>query len=239
MNRKEYMEELENLLNNIQENEREEALQYYNDYFDEAGEENEEQVIEQLGTPAKVAAIIKTSLQESVNEAGEFTERGYSDPRFTINYEVIDGNESNHNDHDTTQRTYTRERKQAKEMSGGKIALLVILCLFAIPVGLPLLGGLFGIVMAFLGVIFALFVSFAAIAVSFCIAGIVVFIVGIVTMFTEPITGIFSCGVALVLFGVGVLFVLLTVQVCYKFIPWIFSNLVKLFQRPLRRRTVV
>ena len=41
MNRKEFMERLERLLWNISDSEREEALQYYNDYFDDAGEENE------------------------------------------------------------------------------------------------------------------------------------------------------------------------------------------------------
>ena len=39
MNRTEFMERLERLLWNISDSEREEALQYYNDYFDDAGEE--------------------------------------------------------------------------------------------------------------------------------------------------------------------------------------------------------
>lgn len=47
MNRKEFMERLERLLWNISDSEREEALQYYNDYFDDAGEENEAKVIEE------------------------------------------------------------------------------------------------------------------------------------------------------------------------------------------------
>ena len=45
MSRTEYMRELDALLQGILKEEREEAMQYYNDYFDEAGEENEEQVI--------------------------------------------------------------------------------------------------------------------------------------------------------------------------------------------------
>lgn len=51
MSRKEFMERLEKLLWNISESEREEALQYYNDYFDDAGEENEAKVIEEPGEP--------------------------------------------------------------------------------------------------------------------------------------------------------------------------------------------
>ena len=51
MSRKEFMERLEKLLWNISDSEREEALQYYNDYFDDAGEENEAEVTEDQGGP--------------------------------------------------------------------------------------------------------------------------------------------------------------------------------------------
>mgnify|MGYP007010212161 CR=1 FL=1 len=44
MNRKQFMEELRQLLTGISEEERVEALQYYEDYFDDAGAENEQQV---------------------------------------------------------------------------------------------------------------------------------------------------------------------------------------------------
>ena len=40
-----FMRELEYLLQDVQDEEKDEALQYYRDYFDEAGPENEEQVI--------------------------------------------------------------------------------------------------------------------------------------------------------------------------------------------------
>lgn len=236
MSRKEFLEELENMLNNIQDSEREEALQYYNDYFDEAGPENEEQVISELGTPAKVAAIIKTSLQENVNESGEFTDRGYSDPRFTINYEVVDCNESSQSNENTNHRTYTRERKIGREFSGGKIALIIILCILAIPVVLPILGTLFGLIMGIIGVLIGLFVAIAALAVSLCIGGVAVFGVGFVTLFSTPVAGIFSCGIGLILVGVGVLFVLLTAQICCRFIPWLFESFVNLCRVPLRRR---
>ena len=42
MSRTEYMRELDALLHGISKEEREEAMQYYNDYFDDAGSENEE-----------------------------------------------------------------------------------------------------------------------------------------------------------------------------------------------------
>ena len=59
MNRKQFMEQLERLLSDISEAERQEALEYYEGYFDDAGPENEGEVIRELGNPGKVAAIIK------------------------------------------------------------------------------------------------------------------------------------------------------------------------------------
>ena len=49
MSRWEFMRRLEELLLDISPNEREEALQYYNDYFNDAGKENEKEVIGALG----------------------------------------------------------------------------------------------------------------------------------------------------------------------------------------------
>lgn len=68
MNRTEFMRQLESLLQNISATEREEALQYYNEYFNDAGPENEQNVIEALGNPAKVAENIKKDISGTVME---------------------------------------------------------------------------------------------------------------------------------------------------------------------------
>lgn len=65
MKRAEFMRQLESLLQSIPAAEREEALQYYNNYFDDAGEDSEQEVIEALGNPARVAENIKRDLLES------------------------------------------------------------------------------------------------------------------------------------------------------------------------------
>ena len=51
MNRVEFMETLSRLLQDIPEEDRIDALKYYNDYFDDAGSENEQNVIEELESP--------------------------------------------------------------------------------------------------------------------------------------------------------------------------------------------
>ena len=63
MNKVGFMSQLESLLSDVPTAEREEALQYYNDYFEDAGEENEADVIASLGSPKTIAENIKAELK--------------------------------------------------------------------------------------------------------------------------------------------------------------------------------
>ena len=86
MNRTDFMNQLESLLQNISPAEREEALQYYNEYFNDAGSENEQDVIEALGNPAKVAENIKRDLYGS--GYGDTTyQRAVSNDRAVVQYQ--------------------------------------------------------------------------------------------------------------------------------------------------------
>ena len=76
MSRWKFMRQLEELLSDISPNEREEALQYYNDYFNDAGRENEQEVIKALGYTEQVAGIVRDGLSGNEN-LGEFTESGF------------------------------------------------------------------------------------------------------------------------------------------------------------------
>lgn len=76
MNREEFMRRLTALLQDVPPAEREEALTYYNEYFDDAGEENEADVIAALGSPEELAKSIKAGLADGGN-GGEFTESGF------------------------------------------------------------------------------------------------------------------------------------------------------------------
>jgi uncharacterized membrane protein len=92
MSRLEFIKELERLLAEIAEEERAEALFYYENYFEDAGPEREQEILEQLGSPEKIAANIKAELGNSSNNersTGYFTERGYEDdsmkdPKFEV-----------------------------------------------------------------------------------------------------------------------------------------------------------
>ena len=58
MNREQFIAQLARLLQDLPPAERQEAIRYYQEYFDDAGEENEDAVIQELGSPGKVAASI-------------------------------------------------------------------------------------------------------------------------------------------------------------------------------------
>jgi hypothetical protein len=59
VNKKDFMKELKTLLWELPEDEKQDALKYYLDYFEDAGVENEESVLREIGSPVKVAAQIK------------------------------------------------------------------------------------------------------------------------------------------------------------------------------------
>lgn len=85
MSREMFLKRLEELLYDLPEEERINALEYYEDYFEEAGPDMELQVIRELGSPERIVAIIKTNLLREVENRstdGEFTEHGYSAPEF-------------------------------------------------------------------------------------------------------------------------------------------------------------
>lgn len=78
MNRSEFMFQLAQHLADLSQAERSEALKYYQDYFDDAGPENEQRIIEELGAPEDVAASIKEGISSENVQRGEFSERGFT-----------------------------------------------------------------------------------------------------------------------------------------------------------------
>ncbi|MEG0378184.1 MAG: DUF1700 domain-containing protein, partial [Eubacterium sp.] len=62
MNREKFLSILSRKLKKISFEDRQDILDYYNEYFDDAGIENEQQVIEELGAPAKLAVKLRGDL---------------------------------------------------------------------------------------------------------------------------------------------------------------------------------
>ena len=133
MNREEFMAKLKALLGDIPADEREEALQYYEDYFDDAGADNEAEVIRELESPQRVAAMIKNDLKHTGND-GEFTENGY-EQEWASKKEVPQRKGYSYQSGQTGEYSY--EASQGRNDKLVKIALIVLIALIVCPVVIP------------------------------------------------------------------------------------------------------
>lgn len=219
MNRIEFMTELAALLQDISVEERKEAMQYYNDYFDDAGGENEEQIIKELGSPAKVAAEVKAGLSGQDGKSGEYRETGYTDTRFE---EV----KSPANPGPRTNNTL-------------KIVLIILIILFGAPIAIPLGIGALCVVFGLTIALFVFFLGILVASVVVTVAGICILIAGITLLVPELAVGLALVGTGLILSVIGVIAAVASVKLCAVAIPGIFRGIVWLCRRPFQNRKVV
>lgn len=59
MTKKEFLSQLEKELEDLSKEERISALKYYEDYFEDAGKENEKDVIKELESPKKLQKLLE------------------------------------------------------------------------------------------------------------------------------------------------------------------------------------
>lgn len=332
MNRAEFMRRLAELLGDVAPTEREEAIQYYNDYFDDAGEENESGVIAALGTPEELVRSIKAGLSDG-GSGGEFTESGFHGYTQTAKDEIIrpedvnaakqadktgswtegdyhdsaygeghdderykderggfgqqepqtgfgngyydgayyrrpegdglyggrqdrrrdnnpyeqagtqntsygQGNEQNagYNQYGYGTGTSYGQAKTAKEpMSGGMIALIVIVAVLTSPIWLGLLGSFFGVAVGLIATLFALFLAFLIIGVVFVVVAIALLVTGIGLLFSTPFGGLCLIGTALALFALGLVAIWVMVALAGTAIPAFVRGIVSLCQKIFRR----
>ena len=124
MNRNDYMAALRRALSILPEEERASALRYYEEYFDDAGPENEGRVIADLGDPQTVAAQILADYRELTAVPPQ-------------------------------QDAPPQDAPPRRRWRGIPPWLLIVLVLLAIPIGLPLAGGLLLAVLGVIGAVLA------------------------------------------------------------------------------------
>ena len=192
MNRQEFMNRLEYLLRGIPASEREDALAYYNDYFDEAGAENEAQVIQELGSPDAVAEKILVDVQQD----GARQERGeYSSPE-------PDAYEKRGWEQEAATPHMSNEKKKMDKST--KILLIIILIL-TFPIWIGVVAGLLGAVVGVIGALFGVVVGFIGAAFGLVVGGVACMIGGILCLVPAPVDGLVSIGVGAILAAIGLL----------------------------------
>lgn len=197
MNKEEFLRELAYLLQSIPDNERAEALQYYEDYFNDAGLENEQKVLEELESPRKVADNIKDGLRAGM------------DCR-----DIPEGSTQNTNPYQNASPVQEKEG-----MPAWAIVLIVIGCILGSPL---IIGGivlLFGLIITVAAVMASLVIGFGAAGAATLVSGIMVMLTGLIHLAGTPFSGMIVIGVGLICFAVGILFMMLTVFLCGCAIP--------------------
>lgn len=226
MNRQLFMRDLNRFLADLPTEEREQALNYYEDYFEDAGIENEQKVIEELGSPVDVAKQIKSVNREHISYGEGSAAKAIAYPK------VMEDSTSQHSqqNHSENNIFHPQENKAKKSWTQdpGKVTLVVILAVLAIPVGLPLLSTLFGVAVSIIACLFSLFI------VLFVMGGALVFsgIAGIVCTVFAAIGGhyassVLTLGFSLILISLGLILLWLGVLFCSKGIPAVWKLIIK------------
>jgi uncharacterized membrane protein len=184
MNKNQFLNTLRNKLKKLPKDELDSVIVYYTEYFEDASKESEEQkIIEQLGSPVKIAHQIM--MDNAIKN---------------IDYE---------------------EPSIKKQLSS---IWLVILGVFALPVGLPVAVILFALVLSLFVMIFSLFISIVAIG----IYGFVLFLFGISLIFFESFaSACFFIGSGVAILGLTIALITPFLIISIKFLKLLALKLIK------------
>lgn len=234
MTKYEFLGDLSRLLSDLSEEERSEALQYYEDYFADAGREQEQAVIQELESPEKVAAKIHGTTLEEVEygEQSEMRDAAYPEPRESskekrnFNWQK-DGQTGDFQQTWEENRTQGSDRRNVLDEKSNrtlKWVLIITLIIVAIPIVLPVVTTLFGLLIAVIAVFFALFCALFGSGIGLGVGGIVSIFVGLYhCMIADFANGILDIGVGLVLLPVGIILCYFGVFVFMKLLPGIWK----------------
>ena len=226
MTRNDFMNKLKSLLQEMPESEREEALQYYNDYFDDAGIDNEQEVLESLGSPEQVAASIKDDIM-GMND-GEFTEKGFKNFNENMNEVSVVSldkkSKYNNTGSDNSDNNNKRFDKNAEAKNKeDNTVLIIVLCILLSPLIISAFSVILSAVAGVIGVLIGIVAVLISCAVVFVVTSIVCLILGFMTMSKSIIAGILLVGVTFVLLALGLLGIWLMVETIYLiklFVPY-------------------
>lgn len=216
MNRIEYMTRLAQLLQDVPEEERREAMKYYNDYFDEAGEENEEKVASELGSPEKVAATIKADLYGNSNAAGEYAQTEYQD----------------------TQVAFGNLQDEKKKNNWLKILLIIFIAAAVISIVGPIAIAVIAVVVAVVFSGFILLIGCAITTICIMITGFALFIAGLTQVAAAIEVALALTGAGLIIFVLGMVGTVLLIKLCIFLFPVMFRGIANMCKKMFQGKKV-
>ena len=227
MNREQFMKQLSYLLQDINDDDREDALNYYENYFDEAGFGYETDITNEIGSPERAASIIRTSLFGNPDEAGEFTDSGYENSRFKDpGYELAEPLPENDHTDAADSGSQKAERSGPRTSRLLKVLLWIVLLIAGAPLLLGIGGSIAGLTAAIAGIAFAILISLGVLTGGAFITAIIAIPLGIVSLFIHPIQGIFTAGTGFAALGAGFLLLALCLLFYGKLIPRVICRVI-------------
>ncbi len=225
MNRVEFMTELASLLQDVPVEERREAMRYYNDYFDEAGKENEAQAISDLGSPVKVAEKIKEDLKGTEKDAfdGEKNSRMEGGPQGPVPQGA------------PRPGTVSSDSTDSKIL---KVILIILAIVVGAPIVLPVIAGILGVVLGILATVFGIFIALVLVFVALAVTGAALVWAGIVSLVPEIAVGLALIGTGLILGVIGVIGTVACVKLCMVVFPALCRGIGNLCRKPFHRKAV-
>lgn len=228
MDRAEFLNRLEAQLLDVPQAERKEALQYYEDYLNDAGDAGDFDILQELGTPEEVADSIRNGLRQDssrtgqLGDSGYFSENGYVDrePQKEELQRVKQPACGDRSDADwQSTDSDAEDDSSAARRRQPPVWLWILLIVFAAPVVLPIV---FGLLVTAISVLFALFIT----GIALLVCGIVCTGVGIwalIQAFTQiaawPAAAMIGIGISLATIGIGVLVTMLMGWLIGKVVP--------------------
>lgn len=198
MNRSEYIKKLNEFLSDLPDDERAGAISYHEELFDDAGVENESQVIESLGSPRYVAdMILKDSGMMTVTGENSLTgQNNFKDNE--NNYQNGYNNQNFSNQNSTGYNQQYNNDKNSSSAKVGSIILMIVIIVFTSGLWISLFGVLFGL---FIGVCAA----GLGLLIGFGVGGVTCLLSGIIYLFNAFPLGLICIGIGCVLIALTIL----------------------------------
>ena len=218
------MEELQVLLGEIPKEEREEAIRYYESYFEEAGADQEQVVLEELGSAGRIAAQILRDYRME-NGGGVYTEQGYRDAEGDKQTPVRYAEEKQSDASSGSGVTITK-----KGLSGGSLVVAILIAILTFPIWISVLATAFGLLMGLFGASIGITVGFGVGGIGCIIGGVAAFAVGVFKTLTVPVVGAGLIAMGLLAFDAGCLMIAVVGGII-KLAIWVMKGLINLLGR--------
>lgn len=252
ISREEYLWQLSQQLYRIPAEEREAALEYYRNYFEEAGTENEEHVMAELGSPEELAKSIiadvmddsrhDTVKEQLVKKGTAYSSAGTQEPGWEKYRRQMEREER-----EAFGGSYTAgssdgggsggegsARRSGKGVNVWMILFLLVTCPVWGGILIGLLGAAIGLICGAFGLVIGLIAVVIGLIISLLAGGVVGIVKALLTFITAPFAAGFAICLSIVMIAGGILLIRLFFEIAKSLIPGVFKLFGKIIGKIVR-----